>query len=119
MKNHGANMTRGSFSGFAIAPPSIARFYTTGAHHLAITFTADAVDNDRHYAYILAVTRDEFKKLRTGTGHTQATLAKEMGVHLRTVTRWEIGEVIIPTVVELALRYIAEHTKKTGDRKNG
>lgn len=45
-------------------------------------------------------------------GHTQASLAKEMNVHLRTVMRWEIGEVIIPRVVELALRYIAEHANK-------
>jgi DNA-binding XRE family transcriptional regulator len=58
------------------------------------------------------VTKDEFKELRTKAGHTQATLAKEMGVHLRTVTRWEIGEVIVPRVVELALRYIAEHAQK-------
>lgn len=30
-------------------------------------------------------------------------------MHLRTVTRWEIGEIRIPRVVELALRYVAEH----------
>jgi DNA-binding XRE family transcriptional regulator len=58
------------------------------------------------------VTKDEFKALRSKAGHTQVTLAKEMGVHLRTITRWEIGEVIIPKVVELALRYVAEHAKK-------
>ena len=56
------------------------------------------------------MTKDEFKKLRVEAGHTQATLAREMGVHLRTVTRWEIGEVTVPRVVELALRYIAEHS---------
>jgi len=60
------------------------------------------------------VTKDEFKELRAKAGHTQATLAKEMGVHLRTVTRWEIGEVIIPRVVELAIRYIGEHANKSG-----
>jgi DNA-binding transcriptional regulator YiaG len=64
------------------------------------------------------VTKDEFKKLRSKAGHTQATLAREMGVHLRTVTRWEIGEIAIPRVVELALRYIAEHAKKHGGRKH-
>jgi len=58
------------------------------------------------------MTKDEFKALRSKAGHTQASLAKKMGVHLRTVTRWEIGEIIIPRVVELALRYIAERTKK-------
>jgi len=60
----------------------------------------------------LNVTKDEFKKLRTKAGHTQASLSDEMGVHLRTVTRWEIGEVVIPRVAELALRYIAQGTKK-------
>lgn len=54
----------------------------------------------------------EFKKLRKAAGHTQASIAREMGVHLRTVTRWEIGEVMVPRVVELALRYIVEHVKK-------
>ena len=62
------------------------------------------------------MTKDEFKKLRKRAGHTQASIAKEMGVHLRTVTRWEIGEVVIPRVVELALRYIAERPKKKGRR---
>lgn len=56
--------------------------------------------------------KDEFKKLRETAGHTQATLAGAMGVHLRTVWRWELGETIIPKVVELAVRYVAEHAKK-------
>ncbi len=59
------------------------------------------------------MTKDEFKHLRTKAGHTQASLANEMGVHLRTVTRWEIGEVAVPRVVELALRYIAEHIRRS------
>jgi DNA-binding XRE family transcriptional regulator len=70
---------------------------------------------DRHNAYIAKVTSDEFKKLRADTGHTQASLAKELGVHIRTVTRWEIGEIIIPRVVELGLRYVAEHATKQRD----
>jgi len=60
---------------------------------------------------MILVNKDEFKELRSKAGHTQATLAKEIGVHLRTVTRWEIGEVKIPRVVELALRCIAQHAK--------
>ena len=35
-----------------------------------------------------------------------------MGVHERTVWRWELGETVIPKVVELALRYIAEHASE-------
>jgi len=65
----------------------------------------------RHNAYIPSVTKDEFKKLRKSAGHTQASLSREMGVHIRTVTRWEIGEVTVPRVVELALRYIVDRAK--------
>ncbi len=61
----------------------------------------------------ISVTKDEFKKLREAAGHTQASLAVAMGVHLRTVWRWELGETVIPKVVELALRYVAEHKKKS------
>ena len=57
------------------------------------------------------MTKDEFKKLRESAGHTQASLAVAMGVHLRTVWRWELGETIIPKVVELALLYVTEHTE--------
>jgi hypothetical protein len=35
-----------------------------------------------------------------------------MGVHIRTVTRWEIGEIMIPRVVELALRFIVQKAEK-------
>ncbi len=65
-----------------------------------------------HYAYIQPVTKDEFKELRKRAGHTQASIAKEMGVHIRTVTRWELGEVVIPRVVEIAVRAIVDTKKK-------
>jgi transcriptional regulator with XRE-family HTH domain len=61
------------------------------------------------------VTKYEFKKLRESAGHTQASLAVAMGVHLRTVWRWELGETVIPRVVELALRYVAQHAGKARD----
>ena len=38
-----------------------------------------------------------------------------MGVHLRTVWRWELGETVIPKVVELALLYIAERARADRD----
>jgi DNA-binding XRE family transcriptional regulator len=79
-------------------------------------FKVTVVAITRHYAYIATVTKDEFKKLRAKAGHTQATLAAQMGVHPRTVTRWEIGEIIIPRIAELALRYLAERTKKNRRR---
>lgn len=61
------------------------------------------------------MTKDEFKKLREAAGHTQASLAVAMGAHVRTVWRWELGETVIPKVVELALRYIAEHSETARD----
>ncbi len=61
------------------------------------------------------MTKDEFKKLRETAGHTQASLAVAMGAHVRTVWRWELGETVIPKVVELALRYIAERASKEQD----
>ena len=61
------------------------------------------------------MTKDEFKKLRETAGHTQASLAVAMGAHVRTVWRWELGETVIPKVVELALRYIAERASKAQD----
>ncbi len=67
---------------------------------------------NRQNAYNSKVTKDEFKRLRKSAGHTQVSLSREMGVHLRTVTRWEIGEVVIPRVVELALLYIADRAKR-------
>ncbi len=70
------------------------------------------LDNGSHNGYIENMTKDEFKKLRKSIGYTQASLAKEIGVHLHTVTRWEIGEVAVPTIAELAMRYIADRTKK-------
>ncbi len=70
------------------------------------------LDNGSHNGYIENMTKDEFKKLRKSIGYTQASLAKEIDVHLHTVTRWEIGEVVIPKVVELALKYIADRDKK-------
>jgi hypothetical protein len=62
-----------------------------------------------------SVTKDEFRKLRESAGHTHTSLAAAMGVHLRTVWRWDLGETVIPKVVELALRYVAEHAEAARD----
>jgi transcriptional regulator with XRE-family HTH domain len=50
------------------------------------------------------MTRKEFRKFRGSIGLSQAKLAKELGVTLRTIARWERGEFLIPRVAELALR---------------
>lgn len=57
------------------------------------------------------MTKDDFKKLRESIGYTQAKLSKEMDITIRTITRWENGEIEIPKVVELALQSIAKREK--------
>lgn len=74
-----------------------------------------ALDTFMALRHITSMTKTEFKKLREGAGHTHESLAAAMGVHLRTVWRWELGETVIPKVVELALRYVAEHAAKVRD----
>jgi len=58
------------------------------------------------------MTRKEFKQLRQLIGLSQAKLAKEMGVTIRTITRWERGEFPIPRIAELALRSLFRETLK-------
>jgi transcriptional regulator with XRE-family HTH domain len=58
------------------------------------------------------MTKKEFKLLRGLIGVSQGKLAKEMGVTIRTITRWERGEFPIPRVAELALRDLFRATLK-------
>jgi transcriptional regulator with XRE-family HTH domain len=58
------------------------------------------------------MTKKEFKQLRQVIGLSQAKLAKEMGVTIRTITRWERGEFPIPRIAELALRNLLRETLK-------
>ena len=61
------------------------------------------------------MTKGQFKELRESIGYSQAKLAKEMGITIRTITRWERGEFPIPRLAELALRaVILEAGKKWG-----
>jgi transcriptional regulator with XRE-family HTH domain len=62
------------------------------------------------------MTKSEFKKLRKSIGLSQAKLAKEMDLFIRTISRYETGALKISRVSELALRYIAE--KATKQEKN-
>lgn len=57
------------------------------------------------------MTGKQFKKLRVSIGYTQAELTKEMDVYIRTVSRWETGELPVPKVAELALRFLAERAR--------
>ena len=63
-----------------------------------------------------SVTKKEFKKLRESSGYTQARLSQEMDVTIRTLTRWETGEVQIPKIAEIALKAIARQAREKGRR---
>lgn len=58
------------------------------------------------------MTRREFRTLRGLMELSQAKLAKELGVTLRTVARWEHGEFPIPRVAELAFRNLFRESLK-------
>jgi len=58
------------------------------------------------------MTKQEFRRLRKSIGYSQAELAREMDLFIRTISRYETGEIAIPKVTELALRYIAQKAKK-------
>jgi DNA-binding transcriptional regulator YiaG len=58
------------------------------------------------------MTKKEFRTLRGLIKLSQANLAKELGVTLRTVARWERGEFPIPRVAELALRNLFRESLK-------
>jgi len=62
------------------------------------------------------MTKQKFRKLRKSIGYSQAKLAKEMGLFIRTISRYETGELEIPKVTELAMRYIcgtAKHQERS------
>ena len=45
--------------------------------------------------------------MRESSGLSQTLLAKEIDMYVRTISRWETGELPVPKVSELALRFIA------------
>ena len=60
------------------------------------------------------MTKKQFKKLRKSIHLSQTKLAQEMGVTLRTVSRWERGNFPIPRIAELALKTVVSETEKKG-----
>ena len=58
----------------------------------------------------------EFRKVRRAMGLSQDELSKMIDVSARGVRRWENGEIAIPKIAELALRYLAEKNLKKGSR---
>ena len=59
---------------------------------------------------------NEFRKLRKSVDLSQAKLSKEMDVTVRSITRWETGEVEIPKIAVLALKLIVREAKEKGGR---
>jgi DNA-binding transcriptional regulator YiaG len=46
--------------------------------------------------------------MRQSIGYSQAKLATEMDVTVRSITRWETGQVRIPKMAELALKFVVQ-----------
>jgi len=61
----------------------------------------------------------ELVKIRERLRLNQAQLSGELNVQRSTVSRWESGEVVIPKVAELAVRYllfVQQKSRKTTPR---
>jgi len=58
----------------------------------------------------------DFKKLRESVGLSQSQLGRELDLYVRTVSKYENDDLVIPKVTELALRYIVEQVKQKGRR---
>ncbi|MCZ6906516.1 MAG: helix-turn-helix domain-containing protein [Deltaproteobacteria bacterium] len=62
------------------------------------------------------MTGKQFKKLRESTGLSQTQLAREIDMYVRTISRWETGELPVPKVAKLALRFIQQRRKEERKR---
>jgi DNA-binding transcriptional regulator YiaG len=58
----------------------------------------------------------DFRKLRRAMGLSQDQLSEKIDVSARGVRRWENGEIAIPKIAELALRYLAEKNRRKENR---
>ena len=54
----------------------------------------------------------EFKKLRKSVGLSQSQLAQELDLYVRTISKYENDDLVIPKVTELALRYVVQQAKQ-------
>ena len=54
----------------------------------------------------------EFKRLRTSIGLSQSQLARELDLYVRTISKYENDDLVIPKVTELALRYLTQQLNK-------
>ena len=58
------------------------------------------------------MTGREFKKLRQLTGLSQSQLGRELDLYVRTISKYENDDLVIPKVTELALRYVVQQAKQ-------
>lgn len=58
-----------------------------------------------------AMTRDEFRFLRTYLGHSSQDFAKLLGVTPETMSRWQSGKHAIPRTADLLVRFLVTRTK--------
>jgi len=56
-----------------------------------------------------------FKKARVAKGYSQSQLARELGVDVMTISRWERRVIRIPRMAELALAALKPKQKEKGD----
>jgi DNA-binding transcriptional regulator YiaG len=61
----------------------------------------------------------EFKRLRTSIGLSQSQLARELDLYVRTISKYENDDLVIPRVTELALRYIGQQLNKKERHNRG
>jgi len=61
---------------------------------------------------ILTMIGREFKKLRESTGLSQSQLGRELDLYVRTISKYENDDLVIPKVTELALRYVVQQAKQ-------
>ncbi len=54
----------------------------------------------------------EFKKLRESIGLSQSQLGRELDLYVRTISKYENDDMLIPRVTELALRYVVQQRKQ-------
>jgi len=56
----------------------------------------------------------DLKKWRNKHGYSQASLAKTLGIHKMTISKWERGERKIPALLQWALKGLEKSAGKKG-----
>ena len=71
---------------------------------------------DKMSKLVSVITPEKFKKLRESIRYSKSGLARDMDIAVRTITRWENGQVPIAKVAEMALALIVLKAKRKGKR---